>query len=86
MSMNNLAFSTAFHLGFRCVFTFSLFQIIQTDCIRRIGHWNSFLGYPQSFHRVTAIPLIKVPRVRIDLATLCSKWVQGVRQYGFADV
>ena len=34
----------------------------------------------------TAVPMIKVPRVRIDLATLSSKWVQGVRQYEFAGV
>ena len=34
----------------------------------------------------TAIPMIRVPRVRIDLATLSSKWVQGVRQYEFAGV
>ena len=34
----------------------------------------------------TAVPMIRVPRVRIDLATLSSKWVQGVRQYEFAGV
>ena len=34
----------------------------------------------------TDVPMIRVPRVRIDLATLSSKWVQGVRQYEFVGV
>ena len=34
----------------------------------------------------TPVPMIRVPRVRTDLATLSSKWVQGVRQNEFAGV
>ena len=34
----------------------------------------------------TAVPMIRVPRVRTGLATLSSKWVQGVRQYEFTGV
>ena len=34
----------------------------------------------------TTVLVIRVPRVRIDLATLSSKLVQGVRQYEFAGV
>ena len=69
MSMYNLAFSTAFHPGFRCMFTFSLFQITQltvfVGLVTGIPSWdtrNLSIGS-------TAIPLIRVPRVRIDLAT-----------------
>ena len=34
----------------------------------------------------TVVPMIRVPRVRTDLVTLSSKWVQGVRQYKFTGV
>ena len=34
----------------------------------------------------TVIPMIRVPRVRTELATLSSKWVQRVRQYKLAGV
>ena len=83
--MYNLAFSTAFHPGFRCMFTFFfLVQIPQltvfVELVTVIHSWDTFnlsIGF-------TAVPLIRVPRVRKDLATLSSKWVQGMRQYEFA--
>ena len=52
-----------------------------TDCISRLstvihswGTFNLSIGF-------MAIPLIRVPKARIDLETLTSKWVQGMRQY-----
>ena len=71
--MYNLVLSTAFYPGFTACLLFLLSRFFPTDCIKlSMGP--------------TAVPMIRVPRVRIDLATLSSKWEQGVRQYGFADV
>ena len=86
MSMYSLAFSTAFHPGFRYMFTFLSFRLhkltVFVELVTGTPSWDTH-NLPIGS---TAIPLIRVPRVRIDLATLSSKWVQGVRQYGFADV
>ena len=81
MSMYNLAFSTAFHPELHCMFTFSLVQTPQltvfVELVTVIRSWDSFNLSIGS----TAVPLIRVPRVRMDLETLSSKWVQGMRQY-----
>ena len=65
--------SFAFHSGFRCIFSFFSCSYSTTNCIRRLGHWNFFLRYPQSSIGFTIIPLIRVPKARIDLATLSLK-------------
>ena len=81
MPIYNLTFSTAFHPGLCCMFTFSLVQISQltafVELVTVIHSWDTF----NLSIRSTAVPLIRVPRVRKDLATLSSKWVQGMRQY-----
>ena len=62
--MYNLAFSTAFHSGFRCMFTFFfLVQIPQltvfvelVTVIESRDTFNLSIGF-------TTVPLIRVPRV-----------------------
>ena len=80
MLMYNLTFQLPFIPGFAACSLFLLFRF-HTNCFRRLGYWNFFLRYPQSSIGFTAIPLIRVPKARIDLATLSSKWVQGMKQY-----
>ena len=80
MLMYNLTFQLPFIPGFAACFFFSCSDST-ANCIRRLGHWNFFLRYLQSSIGFTAIPLIRVPKARIDLAILSSKWVQGMRQY-----
>ena len=76
-----LTFPTAFHPGFCCMFTFSLVQIPQltafVDLVTVIHSWDTF----NLSIRSTAVPQIRIPRVRINLTTLSSKWVQGMRHY-----
>ena len=81
MSMYNLAFQLPFIPGFAaCSPLLSLRLHKLTVFVELVT------GIPSRDTRnlsigSTAIPLIRVPRARIDLATLSSKWVQGVRQY-----
>ena len=86
MPMYNLAFSTAFQPGLHCIFTFLSFRFhkltVFVELVTVIPSWDTFNLSIGS----TVVPPIRVPRVRIDLATLSSKWVQGVRQYGSAGV
>ena len=86
MSMYNLAFPTAFIPGFAACSPFLSFRLHKLT-----GFVELVTGIPsRDTHNLsigsTVIPLIRVPRVRIDLATLSSKWVQGMRQYRFACV
>ena len=57
-------------------FFFLLFRFYPTDCIHKIGHCNFFLDTFNYSMGPTAVPMIRVPRVRTDLTTLSSKWVQ----------
>ena len=63
------------------MFTFSLVQISQltvfVDLITVIYFWDTF----NLSIRSTAVPQLRIPRVRINLTTLSSKWVQGMRHY-----
>ena len=81
VSIHILTFPTAIHPGFCCMFTFSLVQISQltvfVDLITVIYFWDTF----NLSIRSTAVPQLRIPRVRINLTTLSSKWVQGMRHY-----
>ena len=76
-----LTFPTAFHPGLCCMFTFSLVQIPQltafVDLVTITHSWDTF----NLSIRSTAVPQIRIPKVRINLTTLSSKWVQGMRHY-----
>ena len=81
MSMYNLAFQLPFIPGFAACSPFLSFRshklTVFVELVTRIPSWdtrNLSIGS-------TATPLIRVPRARIDLATLSSKWLQGIRQY-----
>ena len=81
MSMYNLAFQLPFIPGFAACSPFLSFRshklTVFVELVIRIPSWdtrNLSIG-------PTATPLIRVPRARIDLSTLSSKWVQGMRQY-----
>ena len=81
VSIHILTFPTAIHPGFCCMFTFSLVQISQltvfVDLITVIHFWDTF----NLSIRSTAVPQLRIPKVRINLTTLSSKWVQGMRHY-----
>ena len=86
MSICNLVLSTASIPGFTACLLFLLSRFFPTECIIKlvtvIPSWDTF----ELSMGPTDVPMIRVPRVQIDLSTLSSKWVQEVRQYGFADV
>ena len=79
--MYNLAFHLPFISGFAACSPFLSFRlhkpIVFIELVIGIPSWdtrNLSIGS-------TTIPLIRVLRARIDLATLSSKWVQGMRLY-----
>ena len=79
--MYNLAFHLPFISGFAACSHFLSFRLhkptVFVELVTGIPSWdtrNLSIGS-------IAIPFIRVPRARIDLASLSSKWVQGMRLY-----
>ena len=64
---------------FFCSDSIQLTVFIELVAVSSLDTFNLSMG-------PTAVPMIRVPRVRTDLETLSSKWVQGLRQYKFASV
>ena len=70
MSMQNFSLSIAFHLGFHCMLTFSFAHILPkltvfTELVTVIPSLDTFNFSMGS----TAFPVIRVLRVRTNLAT-----------------
>ena len=81
MPLYILTFPTAFHPGLCCMFTFSLVQMPQlTAFVNLVTITHSWDTFNLSI-RSTAVPQIRIPKVQINLTTLSSKWVQGMRHY-----
>ena len=76
MPMYNLAFSTAFQPRLHCMFTFPSFRFhkltVFVELVTVISSWDTF-----NISIGSSVVPIRVPRVRIDLATLSSNGCKG---------